>query len=87
MTEGMKQKFAIADRIWLSSAEVAALIGVAEGTLRLWRCKDKRSGADGWRIPGRAGIRYKRFGSAVKYYAADVLTGGPKTEPQEDRAC
>jgi hypothetical protein len=82
-----KQKLAIGNRLWLSGAELAELLGVSEGTLRIWRCADRRNGADGWRIPGRANIRYRRFGKSVKYYMPDVLTGGPQIEAQEVRAC
>jgi len=73
-------------RFWLSTREAAEALGLNQGTLRTMRCLDRKRGIDGWNKVGTLGVRYRKVGGVYRYYAPDVLSGGPKTEPQEDRA-
>jgi hypothetical protein len=67
---------------WLTTAEVAELLRITPQCLRKWRCADKRAGR-GWPEPGIGGLRWKKYGSCVRYDPSSVLV---RTEPPaEDR--
>jgi hypothetical protein len=71
------------DRIWLSTKEAAAALALHEGTLRTMRCLDRKRGIDGWSRVGTLGVRYRKVGGVYRYYAPDIWSGGPQTEPEE----
>lgn len=63
---------------WVSSRQLAKLIGLHPQTLANWRSLDLKEGR-GHAAPGRP--LYKRFGSAVRY--AVLADGSPVVMPSD----
>jgi hypothetical protein len=64
---------------WVKDAEAAALLGLSPGTLRNWRTEDVKAGQV-WPQPGRGGLRWRKFGGAVRYLIDAELLGDARAE-------
>jgi hypothetical protein len=60
---------------WVKDTEAAALLGLSPGTLRNWRTDDVKAGRL-WPQAGNGGLRWKKFGGAVRYLLDAELLGG-----------
>jgi len=67
---------------WVKDTEAAALLGLSPGTLRNWRTEDVKAGRV-WPQPGRGGLRWRKFGGAVRYYLSTELVEGAVAEVQD----
>jgi len=64
---------------WVKDTEAAALLGLSPGTLRNWRTEDIKAGRV-WPQPGRGGLRWRKFGGAVRYLLTPELLGEAESE-------
>jgi len=68
---------------WVKDTEAAALLGLSPGTLRNWRTEDVKAGRV-WPQPGRGGLRWRKFGGAVRYYLSAELVDGAVAGVERD---